>query len=170
MLLLLAGLVNGACHSLSYINDEDSVERQKELHRKRLGNTAGNIALSIGSVVGALFTGVYISFIPSERKMKRIALVNHSTGTMQVNMLSGETAEAESYCDFLNIRIPPQKTCRLLVPESTMYNLYFREVKDSSDIDEVLELNVSEISKIFLTPGMTFPSETDTIQTTKTIN
>lgn len=170
MLLLVAGLVNGACHSLSYINDEDSVERQKELHRKRLGNAAGNIALSIGSVIGALFTGVYISFIPSERNMKRVALVNKGTDTMQVNMLSGETGEAEKYCDFLNIRIPPQKTCRLLVPESTMYNLYFREVKDTSDVDEVMELDVSEISKIHLAPGITIPFRTDTLQTIKPIN
>jgi len=167
MLLLVAGLVNGACHSLSYINDEESVDRQKELHRKRLGNTARNIALSIGSMVGALFTGVYVSFIPSERNMKRVALINQGTDTMQVNMLSGETGEAENYCDFLNIRIPPQKTCRLLVPESTMYNLYFREVNDTSDVDEVLELDVSEISKIRLAPGMTVPSGTDTLQTIK---
>ncbi len=161
--LLTITLILASCISYQYIGDSETVKREKEIQGTRVGNVIGDSFLTLASAVVAAFTGVYISYIPESQRLKHIALVNQSTDTLQVNMLTDQVWKDSTYCDFRDIRIPPGEKCRLLVPVNSVYNLYFSNTINSQEDDELLELNSTLKSKIILYPGMTFQNKKDTI-------
>lgn len=152
--LLIIILITISCASSRYIYDEASIARQKKLKGNRAGNVVGDAFLTTGSIVLAAFTGVYINYIPEGRNFKKITLQNASDDTIQVNMVTDMLWNDSIYCDFMDIRIPPNEKCRLLVPEGALYNVYFREIMDTED-DEMVEINPGSRRKLILYPGMT---------------
>lgn len=156
-------IILASCISYQYIGDSETVKREKEIHGKRVGNVVGGSFLTLASTVVAAFTGVLVSYIPEGQSLTHLALVNQSSDTLQVNMLTDQIWKDSIFCDFKDIRIPPGGKCRLLVPANSLYNLYFSNTINTQEDDELLELNSSAKSKIFLYPGMTIQNNNDTI-------
>jgi hypothetical protein len=162
--LLALSFLLTSCITYTYIRDAESLTLQKDIQSKRAGNVIGDTFLTLASAVVAAFTGVYVGYTPDGRSLKHLSLVNNSPDTMQVNLISDMKWKDSTYCDFRDIRIPPGKKCRLLVPVNSVYNLYFSNTMNSEEDDEFLEIDANAKSKIILSPGMTFQNETDTIQ------
>jgi hypothetical protein len=54
----------------------------------------------------------------------------------------------------MDIRIPPETNCRILVPLGADYNVYFSNTIQNDD-DELIQINTGELKKLKLKPGMT---------------
>jgi hypothetical protein len=155
-----------SCITAKYIQDEDSLLRQQQIHRHRIGNVVGSSFLTAGSAFLAAFTGIYLEYLPATN-LKKIALSNTSPDTLQVNMLTDKFWKDSVFCDFRDIRIPPGETCRLLVPVGSVYNLYFSNTPQSGEDDELIQFDTFINRKVSLYPGLT--SEKDSLTINKTI-
>jgi hypothetical protein len=155
-------LLLNSCVSYRYIHNGESLSLQKKIQGRRTANIAGGSLLTVGSVVLAWFTGVYVGYTPGANALKTLRLVNTSKDTLQVNLLSDVFWKDSVYCDIKDIRIPPGERCRVLVPAAAQYNLYFSNTVDSEDDDEMIPVNPLSGRKVVLFPGMTL-SETDSI-------
>jgi hypothetical protein len=159
---LICALFLWSCISYRYIRDDESLRLQKKIQGRRTANIAGGSLLTLGSAVLAYFTGVYVGYTPGGNSLKTLRLVNTSPDTLQVNLLSDVFWKDSLYCDFRDIRIPPGEKCRLLVPSSGMYNLYFSNTVNSEEDDEMIQLSPLAGAKISLTPGMTVSEKDST--------
>ena len=151
-LLLVLGAYS--CTSPKYIHDSSSHKRQKELRASRSGNVTGDILMALGSIIFSAATDIDVSYFPEGQEFKNFKLVNNTTDTMFVNMLTDATWDNENYCDFMDIRIPPQEKCKILVPMGVNYNVYFG-VTENPEKDEFVEINTFDVRKLGLKPGMT---------------
>lgn len=158
-LLFVIILLAQSCSSPKYFHDESSLERQKELQSKRCGNVFCEVMAGIGSVFFAVATETEVAYVPADQQFKKLNLVNTSSDTIYVNMLTDLIWDKDDYCDFMDIRIPPNLNCKVLVPVNANYNLYFSNTPASDD-DELLEINTSSLKKIALYPGLTSLSNT----------
>jgi hypothetical protein len=141
-----------ACSSHNYIYNRESSVRQKEMQQMRSESVLGefmNVSLVVLSA--ALETGDMI-YEPGEQQFKKLSLVNPTNDTVYVNMLADVLWDSTSYCDFMDIRIPPKENCKLLVPVDTEYNLYFSHTIRNDD-DEWLQIDTDKTRKINLVPG-----------------
>jgi hypothetical protein len=159
---LICALFLSSCVSYRYIRDDESLRLQKKIQGRRTANIAGGSLLTLGSAALAFFTGVYIGYVPGENNLKTLKLVNTSTDTLQVNLLSDVFWKDSVYCDFRDIRIPPGEKCRLLVPANGLYNLYFSNTADSEEDDEMIQVSPLAGTKISLTTGMTVSEKDST--------
>ncbi len=149
-----------ACSTPRYIQDPKSAELQQQIKNKRTGHIFGDVFLTAGSVVLAFITGVYVGYAPGGQSLKKIALQNVSEDSLQVNMLTDMIWKDSIYADMMNIRIPPGKTCRLLIPSDAVYNLYFSNTFDSEEDDEFIRFDPSSSrKKVTLYPGLTLLKE-----------
>ena len=105
-----------SCSTPQYFHDESSYQRQKELKSCRTGNVFTDIACGIGSVLFAVAVDAEVDYIPSDQQFKKLKLVNPTQDTIYVNMLTDLVWDDSGYCDFMDIRIPPEHNCRVLVP------------------------------------------------------
>lgn len=151
ILILLTILFSGGCNSYNYIYDNSSRERQHELQNKRAGNACGDVFLVFGSILFEATTGVYVGYMPEGQNFRRIKLVNPTSDTLYVNMLTDLYWDNENYCDFMDIRIPPGEKCRLLLPIDANYNIYFGATENPEE-DKLLEFNTSLVRKVKLIP------------------
>ncbi len=164
---LICALFLSSCISYRYIRDEESLRLQKKIQGRRTANIAGGSLLTLGSAVLAYFTGVFVGYAPGANALKTLRLVNTSTDTLQVNLLSDTFWKDSTYCDFRDIRIPPGQKCRLLVPSNGLYNLYFSHTPNSEEDDEMIQVSPIAGAKISLTPGMTLTPQDTTRLFTK---
>lgn len=148
-----------ACATTEYIHDPSSFERQKELCCDRSNNVFSEVLLGIGSVCAAAILDADVGYYPEEQQFKKLNLKNATNDTMYVNMLTDVIWDKEDYCDFMDIRIPPNLNCKVMVPVETLYNLYFSTTPESDD-DEMMQVYTSDIKKIKLYSGMTVLSDT----------
>lgn len=151
-----------ACSTPRYITDPASLQLQKNIQGKRAGRIAGDTFLTLGSAIVGVLTGLYVGYVPGGNSLKRIALGNAGPDTLQVNMLTDVIWKDSIYADFMNIRIPPGKTARLLVPAGAVYNLYFSNTFETTDDDEFILFDTSAMRKAKLYPGLTFLNDTIT--------
>ncbi|MBP7505469.1 MAG: hypothetical protein KA780_08490 [Prolixibacteraceae bacterium] len=152
-----------ACSTTSYIHDQASLELQKEIKNKRAGNVFGDIFLTTGSMVLAVLTGVFVYSPSGNRSLKKVALQNNGPDTLQVNMLTDLTWKDENYADMMDIRIPPGKTARLLLPAGAVYNLYFSNTPGTEADDEFLVFDTATMRKVTLYQGLTLTSDSTSI-------
>lgn len=127
ILLTLAVVVCcGGCTSTRYLTDSQSIERQRDMRKNRTGVNAGDVLLSFVNffISGALNTEYEV--IQSERTFKRITLVNESTDSLFVNMVTDIVWKETGYCDIMGIVLPPGAKQKLLTPYPAAYNVYFR--------------------------------------------
>ncbi len=143
-----------SCSTPKYFHDPLSKNRQVELKNKRSGNTFANIGLVISSAIVGDVTGVDIDYLPEGQEFKKLKIINPTKDTLFINMLTDVFWDEENYCDFMDIRIPPGKKCKVLVPVDANYNLYFSNTLESDD-DEMLEINTSQTKNLSLIPGLT---------------
>lgn len=147
-----------SCSTPRYIHDPASYELQKEIKNKRVGNVFGDVFLTAGSTVLAVLTGFFM-YMPSGQSLKKVALQNTGTDTLQVNMLTDMAWKNENYADMMDIRIPPGKTARLLLPAGALYNLYFSNTPGTEEDDEFLVFDTATMRKVTLYPGLTLPTD-----------
>jgi hypothetical protein len=152
LILFLINFLLASCATPKYIYDKSSYERQKELRGCRAGNIFCDVIAGAGSLVSASVFETEVEFYPSEQQFKKLKLENPTNDTIYVNMLTDLIWDKEDYCDFMDIRIPPQAHCKVLVPVNADYHLYFSNTPRQDD-DEMLEIQTSAINKIALTPG-----------------
>lgn len=148
-----------SCSSPKYFHDPSSSKRQKELKSSRSGNIASNISLGILSIFTDAALNVESSWEPSEQEFKKLNLINPTNDTIYVNMLSDVYWDKEDYCDFMDIRLPPNSNCKVLVPVNANYNLYFSNTPENDD-DEMLEIFTSDLKRVSLYPGLTIVNDT----------
>jgi len=149
-----------SCSTPNYFHDPSSKDRQKELRSTRSGNVFSDIFFGMTTVVLSAALDTDIGFDPHEQSFKKLKLVNTSNDTMYVNMLTDLYWDENDYCDFMDIRIPPLKTCKVMVPMDATYNLYFSTTPEDND-DEMIEIFTTSFKRISLKPGMTMLSETE---------
>ncbi len=155
---ILIFIVINACTTTKYITDTESLEKHKMMKSNRGGNIAATSALSVGSVILSMIMNMEPVFQPTigSGAFKRVKLKNTSQDTLYVNMLSDYELSDSIYCDYMGIQIPPQKTCRLLIPHPSVYYIYFSPSLQSAQ-DEKIEMQSTGKRKIVLYPGMTIP-------------
>ena len=143
-----------SCSAPDYFHDPSSQKRQQELRNTRSGNVFADIFLGVSTVClsAALESDIY--FEPHEQSFKNLKLLNPTRDTVYVNMLTDVYWDENDYCDFMDIRIPPNARCKVLVPIDATYNLYFSNTPQSDD-DEILEIFTTNKKRITLFPGMT---------------
>ncbi len=153
--VILLNCLVWACASSRYIQDDASVERHKKIRGNRTANIVGDTFLATGSVIFSAIIGSDDILLPQGRKVfKTITLYNQSADTMIINMLTDYILRDSIYCDIMDMRIPPHKKSRLLLPNGALYNVYFRNTPGPDD-DEMIQYNTQSRRKLILRPGMT---------------
>jgi hypothetical protein len=143
-----------SCSTYKYFNDSESRDLQHKLRGQRTGNVFLEGFKFIGSVIITLITNSdIVGYNPEEKTFRNLVLSNTSKDTLFVNMLSDTKWDEEKFCDFMDIRIPPGKNCRMLVPKFTNYNIYFSNTPEPDD-DEKIEINTNKFRKIALYSGL----------------
>ncbi len=157
--LLIILLIFQACTSPKYFYDESSYKRQKELRDSHSSNIFEDIMTGFGCILAGAVLETEIEFAPTDQQFKKLKLTNITGDTMYVNMLTDVYWDANNYCDFMDIRIPPHEKCKVMVPIDASYNLYFSTTARNDD-DEMLEIFTTDIKKISLYPGITTIKDT----------
>ena len=152
--LLSIILLFGSCTTPQYIHDKGSNERQKKLIKRHSGNIFSDIGLLLSSIFIMAAVEVDREFIFDDQEFKKLKLINPTKDTIYVNMLTDVYWDEENFCDFMDIRLPPNQRCKMLVPVNANYNVYFSNTPEPED-DEMLEINTDEFNKLKLYPGMT---------------
>jgi hypothetical protein len=157
-LLLGVAIMVSSCSTQMYIHDNLSLNRQKEIKNTRSAHVFGDILMGSISVASSAFLGAEVEWQLTEQQFKKLNLKNPNPDTIYVNMLTDIFWDKNDYCDFMDIRIPPKETCRILVPVNAEYNVYFSKTLQSDD-DEMVKINTSELTQIIFKPGITLTSE-----------
>src|SRR5680860_688188 len=147
IILITSILILNSCSAPKHFYDKSSFERQKELKKDRSGNVLSGIALGIVSVFSSAVLDFDVGWYPSDQEFKKMKLINPTSDTIYVNMLTDVYWDEENYCDFMDIRIPPNSNCKVLVPVNANYNLYFSNTAENDD-DEMLEIFTSDLKKV----------------------
>ncbi len=148
-----------SCSSPKYIYNTDSYNRQQELQEMRSEKVFGEILNFSSTIISAAFDSEYDLWIPGEQHLKKLNLINPTSDTIYVNMLSDVYWTDSVYCDFMDIRIPPKERLKILVPLDTNYNLYFSNTPQNDD-DELMEINTDDVKQITLKPSVNLLSNT----------
>jgi len=148
-LLLVVILCFCACSAPKYIHDISSFNRQKEIRNTRSAHVFGDILIGSVTIIASAYIGEEIEWEPTLQNFKKLSLINPTTDTIYINMLTDIYWDKNNYCDFMDIRIPPKQSCRILVPVDAVYNVYFSNTLQNDD-DELLEINTSKINRINL--------------------
>lgn len=158
-LFLVVGIMIFSCSTQKYIYDSSGLNRQKELKNMRTSHVFDDILIGSLSIFSSAFLGTEVEWQPTEQQFKRLNLINPTSDTIYVNMLTDIYWNENNYCDFMDIRIPPNKNCKVLVPVNANYNLYFSNTPEKDD-DEMLEIFTGRLKKISLQPGLTVLNDT----------
>lgn len=158
LILILQG-----CASPKHIYHKTSYERQKELKNNRGANVFVEILSGVGSVFVGAMLDTEVGYVPSDQEFKKLKLINPTNDTLYINMLTDLVWDNEDYCDFMDIRIPPNQKCKVMVPMHAAYNLYFSNTPQSDD-DEMIEIFTTDVKKFSLYPGLTLEADSSSIQ------
>lgn len=153
ILVLAAVVCCSGCTSTRYLTDQTSIDRQHDMRNNRAGVNIGDVVINIFSLFlsGALNTPYEVS--QSERAFKRITIVNESTDSLYVNMVTDIVWKETGYCDIMGIALPAGASQKLLVPYPAAYNVYFRSPTSE---EEKLEIRTDSRKRYFkLKSGMT---------------
>lgn len=155
--ILLSGLLLISCSTGKYLTDADSVKRHNEMRKERTKLNIAEALLATGSLVLAAATEgeMVAAYVPEAKQFKKVNFENISADTLYINMLTDCRINENEFYDFMNIKLPPQKTCKLLMPIGIVYNVYFRNTPEPADSEEMIEVNSAGKRKISLYPGMT---------------
>ena len=158
--LLVITLTIFSCNSQKYIFESSSLNRQKEIQNKRTEVIMEDFVNGTFSVVSSLLLENGPEWQPSKQNFRKLNLVNPTTDTIYVNMLTDVFWDKNNYCDFMDIRIPPEKNCSILVPINADYNIYFSDTPEKND-DELLKINTQNLNRLILKPGSALSGKTE---------
>jgi hypothetical protein len=154
LLICVIFLYLQSCITYREIYDTPSRERQRDIQGSRLANAAIDGLLSVSSAFLVATTGIYTGFIPEGNEFRKLVLLNPTPDTMFVNIVTDFSRNKKDFCDFMDIRIPPQAKCRLLLPLGVKYNVYFG-ITGNPENDEMVGINTAQTRKLVLKPGST---------------
>lgn len=153
LLVLAVILCCGGCTNTRYLTESKSIERQHDMRVNRVGKNIGEGFINITFLI---LSGVLNSeFVPveSERAFKRISIINESTDSLFVNMVTDIVWKEQGYCDIMGIVLPPGAKQKLLVPYPAAYNVFFQTPFSG---EEKLEIRTDSKNRNFrLKAGMT---------------
>jgi len=153
ILVLAVILCCGGCTSTRYLTDSGSIDRQHDMRAHRAGVNVGDAFLNVINLIIAGALNSEFEVTQSDRAFKRIKIVNESSDSLFVNMVTDIVWKETGYCDIMGIVLPPKTRQKLLVPYPAAYNVYYRT---SSSEEEKLEIRTDNKQKnIRLKPGMT---------------
>ncbi len=123
------------------------------MRTQRSGGNVGDVLINFANIfVSAALNSEY-EIYSSDRAFKRISIVNESTDSLFVNMVTDIEWKENEYCDIMGIALPPGARQKLLVPYPAAYNVYF---KTPFSEEEKLEIRTDCNHRIFrLKEGMT---------------
>jgi hypothetical protein len=128
------------------------------MRANRTNGNIGDVLLNVANIfISATLNSGY-EVISSERSFKRISVLNESTDTLIVNMVTDIVWKETGYCDIMGIKLPPGTRQKLLVPYPAAYNVYF---KTPFSEEEKIEIRTdSQLRIVRLKPGITpIPNE-----------
>jgi hypothetical protein len=150
---LAISLCCGGCTNTRYLTDSGSIERQRDMRSHRSGVNVGDACLNVLNFIIAGALNSEFEVTQSDRAFKRILILNESSDSLFVNMVTDIVWKETGYCDIMGIQLPPGARQKLLVPYPAAYNIYFRT---SNSEEEKLEIRTDDKQKIIkLKPGMT---------------
>ena len=152
MVLCLSYALLFSCAPSAYITDPESVKQQKEMHKYRTGINFADAGLLVAGGVSQIFTGVNFYSEPRQQSFRKLVLVNQSSDTLFINMVTDKLWKDSTYCDIRDIVMPPHQSAQILVPMGATYNVFFRNDFDAPD-DEKIEINTSNTGKVKLNPA-----------------
>jgi len=151
--VLTAVILFGGCTNTRYLTDPVSIERQKDMRSNRVGKNIGEGCINMTLFVLASMLDFDFQPVESERAFKRVSVINESTDTLFVNMVTDIVWKEAGYCDVMGIVLPPAAKQKLLLPYPAAYNIYFQTPFTE---EEKLEVRTdSKIRRIRLRAGMT---------------
>jgi len=153
LLVLTATLLFGGCTNTRYLTDPTSIERQHDMRANRTGGNIGDIGINFANFLLAAILNIHYEVTSGERNFKRISIVNQSTDSLYVNMVTDIVWKETGYCDIMGIVLPPGAKQKLLIPYPAAYNVYFQTPYSE---DEKLEVRTdNKLRRINLKEGMT---------------
>lgn len=154
LLWATAIILFGGCTNTRYLTDIKSIDRQHDMRSNRVGKNIGEGCLNMSLFILAAVLNYEFEPAESERTFKRISIVNESTDSLFVNMVTDIVWKEDGYCDIMGITLPPGAKQKLLVPYPAAYYAYFRSPYTE---EEKLEVRTdSKLRRIRLRAGMTF--------------
>ncbi|MDP2887930.1 MAG: hypothetical protein Q8P34_03065 [Bacteroidota bacterium] len=151
--VLAAIILFGGCTNTRYLTDPTSIGRQKDMKSNRVGKNVGEGCLNMTLFIIAGIFNFDFEPIESERAFKKISIINESTDTLFVNMVTDVVWKEAGYCDVMGIVLPPTAKQKLLLPYPAAYNVYFQTPFTE---EEKLEVRTdSKLRRIRLRAGMT---------------
>jgi hypothetical protein len=153
LLVVTAIIFCGGCTNTRYLTDPTSVERQRDMRSNRVGKNIGEGCLNISFFILAAVLNSEFVPVESERSFKRISVINQSTDSLFVNMVTDIVWKENGYCDIMGIVLPPGAKQKLLVPYPAAYNVYFQSPFTEEEKIEVW--TDSKLRQIKLRTGMT---------------
>jgi len=154
-MLLIAGFL-ASCTTPNYFHDDSSRKRQQELLDKRSSHVTRDVFVCLASVFLSTALDDYnhdvdvnVLYVPQGQQFKYLNLYNSTRDTMYVNMLTDVYWDTNNYCDFMDIRIPAHRKCKVMVPMDANYNLYFSNTPQSDD-DKLLQIYTTRERNISL--------------------
>jgi hypothetical protein len=146
-------IIFGGCTNTRYMTDPLSRGRQRDMKKHRIGNNVGEVFLNFFILILSEAIDSEYEMAKSERAFKKISIVNESTDTLFVNMVTDVVWKESGYCDIMGIVLPPKAKQRMLVPYPAAYNIFFQTPYTE---EEKLEIRTDNKHRRFiLRPGMT---------------
>ena len=153
LLVLTAIVCCGGCTNTRYLTDQKSIDRQHDMRKHRTGGNVGDVLVNFANLFIATTLDTQYEVYSSERSFKRISIINQSTDSLFVNMVTDIVWKEDGYCDIMGIALPPGAKQKLLLPYPAAYNVYF---KTPYSEEEKLEIRTdNELRQINLRAGMT---------------
>ncbi len=151
--ILAAIIYSGGCTGTRHLTDTTSIKRQHEMRSARIGSNVGDVMVNLGNMIISALLGSQFEQTSSERAFKRITIINESTDSLYVNMVTDIVWKEDGYCDIMGIVLPAGARQKLLTPFPAAYNVYFR-TPDSEE--EKMEIRTDHHQRrIKLRAGMT---------------
>jgi hypothetical protein len=152
-LIIALPIVLISCTNTRYITDSVSIGRQHDMKQHRTGVNVGDICLSFVNIFVSEVLNAEYEMYQSERAFKRIKIINQSSDSLFVNMVTDIVWKESGYCDIIGIALPPGARQKLLAPYPAAYNVYFRTPYSE---EENIEIRTDNKHRRFvLRPGMT---------------
>lgn len=152
-LVLAAIVIFGGCTSTRYMTDPMSRGRQHDMKKHRVNNNVVEVFQNIFIMILSEAIDAEYEMQTSDRTFKKISIVNESTDTLFVNMVTDIVWKESGYCDIMGIVLPPKEKQKMLVPYPAAYNVYF---KTPYHEEENMEIRTDNKHRRFvLRPSMT---------------
>lgn len=152
-LLLAVLIILGGCTNTRYMTDPMSRGRQRDMKKHRVNNNVGEAFRNFFNMILSEAIDTEYEMTKSDRAFKRISIVNESTDTLFVNMVTDIVWQESGYCDIMGVVLPPGEKQKMLVPYPAAYNVYF---KTPYSEEENIEIRTDNKHRRFvLRSGMT---------------